>query len=164
MQARQKSGSVWSRSVAAVRVLEVFAPLFGHWQGSEDQHPSPWGAGGPARAALSFRAEVGGAAMVNDYRQVRADGSEFYGHGVFLVDESLTVSWWLFDSFGQPPAPAVGGWQDGALVLTKTTERGTASHRFGLDGDDLTYAIDVAPADGELRPFLRGRYQAVSTH
>ena len=57
------------------------------------------------------------------------------------------------------------GWQDGELVLTKTTEQGTARHRFGIDGDELTYAIDIAvPSDGGPTPFLCGRYQAISTH
>ena len=150
--------------MGGVRVLEVFAPLFGHWQGSEEQHASPWGPAATARAILSFRAEVGGAAMINDYRQVRGDGSEFYAHGVFLVDEALAVSWWLFDSSGMPPVAASGGWRDGELVLTKITERGRAVHRFGIDGADLTYAIDVGSADGAPEPFLRGRYQALSTH
>lgn len=150
--------------MAAVRVIEVFAPLFGHWQGSEEQLESSWGAATTARAILSFRAEVGGAAVVSDYRQVRADGSEFLGHGVFLVDVALTVSWWLFDSSGYPPVPAVGGWRDGELVVTKTTERGTTSHRFGTDGAELTYAIDTGATAESLQPFLRGRYQAVSTH
>ncbi|MFT4164107.1 MAG: hypothetical protein QM650_02575 [Microlunatus sp.] len=148
-----------------MRVLEVFAPLFGHWQGVEEQFESPWGPATTTRAILGFRAEVGGAAMVNDYRQVRADGSEFYGHGVFLVAVDLTVSWWLFDSYAEPPVVATGGWQYGALVLSKTTEHGLAVHRFGIDGEELTYAIDVAESgDAELQPFLRGRYQAISTH
>lgn len=155
-------------------VVEVFAPLFGHWQGSEELHDSPWSTAGTARAILSFRADVGGAAMVNDYRQVRAGGTEFYGHGVFLVDDALVVSWWLFDSVGLPPVAATGGWRGGELVLTKRTERGVAIHRFGTDADELTYAIDLVlgppaegPADVDLRaaqPLLRGRYQALSTH
>ena len=47
--------------------------------------------------------------MVNDYRQVREDGSEFLGHGVFLVghgsadSDDRAVSWWLFDSYALPP-------------------------------------------------------------
>ena len=160
---RQKSGG--AASVGSVRVLEVFAPLFGHWQGVEEQLESPWGPATTARAILGFRAEVGGAAMVCDYRQVRADGSEFYGHGVFLVAPDLEVSWWLFDSYAQPPAIATGGWRDGELVLSKTTEQGSAVHRFGIDGDELTYAIDTAvPSDSDLTPFLRGRYQALNTH
>jgi hypothetical protein len=147
-----------------MRVLEVFAPLFGHWQGTEEQQESPWGPATTARAILSFRAEVGGAAMVSDYRQVRADSSEFSSHGVFLVDEAYGVTWWLFDSSGTPPTPATGGWRDGSLVLTRTTQRGTWVHRFGIDGADLTYAIDVGAGNGEPVPFLRGRYQALSTH
>jgi hypothetical protein len=149
--------------VVAVGVLEVFAPMFGHWQGSEELSASPWGRAGTARAALSFRAEIGGVAVVNDYRQVRDDGSEFLAHGVFLVDDSR-VSWWLFDSYAYPPVPATGGWSDGELVLTKTTERGTAVHRFGLDGDNLRYAIDTATGDREPEPFLRGHYRAIATH
>ena len=145
-------------------VLEVFAPLFGHWQGTEALYASPWGAAGTARAALSFRAEIGGAAMVNDYRQVREDGSEFLGHGVFLVDADLMVSWWLFDSYALPPVPATGGWRDGVLVLTKTTERGRAEHRFVVEGEDLTYAIDLTLGDTGPQPFLRGRYRPISGH
>jgi hypothetical protein len=145
-------------------VIEVFAPLFGHWQGSEEQHTSRWSAAGTARAMVSFRAEVGGAAVVNDYRQVRADGSEFYAHGVFLVDHALAISWWLFDSDGHPPVPATGGWATGVLTLTKITERGVARYRFGIDGEELTYGIDVGSTPDHLQPFLRGRYRAISTH
>jgi len=150
-----------------VGVLEVFAPLFGQWQGTEELYASPWGAAGTARAALSFRAEIGGAAMVNDYRQVREDGSEFLGHGVFLVDgdgpesDDQGVSWWLFDSYALPPVPATGGWREGELVLTKVTERGRAEHRFGRDGEDLVYAIDLGAGP---QPVLRGRYRAISAH
>ena len=147
-----------------MRVLEVFAPLFGHWQGAEEQLESPWGPATTARAALSFRAEVGGAAMVNDYRRGRADGSELYGHGVFLVDEALRVSWWSFDSTGRPPVPSAGGWVDGALVLTEATEGGRTEHRYAIDGDSLTYAIDVTVGDGDPEPLLRGRYQPISAH
>lgn len=142
----------------------MFAPLFGHWQGTEELFASPWSAAGTARAALTFRAEVGGAAMVNDYRQVRGDGTEFAAHGVFLVDAAAGVSWWLFDSSALPPVPATGGWRDGELRLAKTTDRGRAEHRFGLDGETLTYAIDVALGDDDPQAFLRGRYGALSTH
>lgn len=144
----------------------MFAPLFGAWQGTEELSASPWGPAGSARAAMTFRAEIGGAAMVNDYRQVRSDRTEFAAHGVFLVDDAAEppVSWWLFDSYALPPVPATGGWQDGELVLTKTTERGRAVHRFGLDAETLTYVIDVALGEADLQPFLRGRYGAVSGH
>ena len=33
-----------------------------------------------------------------------------------------------------------------------------------LDGDLLTYAIEVAVGDQEATPFLRGRYERVSGH
>ena len=94
-------------------------------------------------------------AVVNDYRQVRDDGSEFLGHGVFLVGRRR-VSWWLFDSYACHRSRPPGAGANGELVLTKTTERGEAVHRFGLEGDDLTYAIDLTPDDREPEPFLRG--------
>lgn len=160
----QKSRSEDAASLRTMRVLDIFAPLFGHWQGSEELSESRPGSAITARAMLSFRAEIGGVAMVGDYRQVRADGTEFYGHGVFLVDESGTVTWWLFDSSGRPPVPATGGWRGAELVLTKITEEGRDVHRFGLDDEELTYVIDAGPSEDELTPFLRGRYRAMSTH
>ena len=36
--------------------------------------------------------------VVQDYRQVREDGMEFYGHGVFLA-QGEEVWWWFFDSY-----------------------------------------------------------------
>ena len=68
----------------------------------------------PRRAPLQARGRW--SVVVQDYRQVREDGMEFYGHGVFLA-QGDEVWWWFFDSYGEPPVPAVGGWVDGELAL-----------------------------------------------
>ncbi len=35
---------------------------------------------------ITFRYDVGGTVVVQDYRQVRADGAELTGHGVFWAE------------------------------------------------------------------------------
>ena len=145
---------------------EAFAPLLGSWTGLEEQSASVWAPASSARAAITFKLDVGGTAVVQDYRQVRPDGQEFLGHGVFLVEPATErVLWWLFDSYGHPPEPAGGGWAGAVLTLTKETPRGVARHRFAADDDRLDYRIEVAPDPGsEAVPFLRGRYRRVSGH
>jgi hypothetical protein len=143
-----------------------FAPLLGNWTGTEQQEASAWSGAISARAAITFKLDLGGTAAVQEYRQVRADGQEFLGHGVFLLEPGTSrVLWWLFDSYGYPPEPAAGGWDGAALALTKVTPRGAAYHRFTVDGDRLDYRIETAPdADAAPAPFLAGRYRRVSGH
>ena len=145
-------------------ITELMAPLLGDWQGTEQQEASPWAPASGARAALRFKHEAGGSVVVQDYRQVRDDAVEFYGHGVFLA-QGEEVWWWFFDSFGEPPVPAVGGWVDGELALVKTTVRGTAVHRFRATWDRLDYRITLGPSDlGEVSGFLAGTYSRISGH
>lgn len=145
---------------------EQFWPLLGNWAGMEEQAASRWAPPATTRAMLTFKLDVADRVVVQDYRQVRADGSEFTGHGVFLLDpESEQVLWWLFDSYAQVPVPAAGGWDRGELVLTKTTPRGRAEHRFLVVGDELRYRIQLQLADAaELAPFLSGTYHRISGH
>ena len=159
---------------------ERFWDLLGNWSGVEEQAASRWGPPARTRAALTFKLDLGGAAVVQDYRQVRDYGAELsrgrggssplmtelLAHGVFLADESApeVVLWWLFDSTGQAPQPGRGGWAGPVLELTRTTPRGSAQHRFELGPDRLTYAVDVAVAGQETVPFLRGRYERISGH
>ncbi|MBB3328663.1 DUF1579 domain-containing protein [Microlunatus antarcticus] len=147
---------------------ERFWDLLGNWSGVEEQSASPWAPAARTRAALTFKLDLGGTVVVQDYRQVRDDGAEFLAHGVFLGDagavDDAGVRWWLFDSFGNAPEPGRGRWAGGALELVRATPRGSAHHRFELDGGRLAYAIDVALGDQEAVPFLRGRYERVSGH
>jgi hypothetical protein len=149
-----------------VSLAESFWDLLGSWTGVEEQSASAWAPAARARAALTFKLGLGETAVVQDYRQVRDDGGELLAHGVFLADEDDpdAVWWWLFDSVGHAPEPGHGGWTGRTLSLKRTTPRGSAQHRFELEADLLTYAIDVALRDQEPVPFLRGRYERVSGH
>jgi hypothetical protein len=149
-----------------VSVGDQFWDLLGSWTGVEEQSASVWAPAARTRAALTFKLDLAGTAVVQDYRQVRDDGGELLAHGVFLADETEpgAVLWWLFDSVGHAPEPAHGRWAAQTLELTRTTPRGSAHHRFGLAGDRLSYAIDVALTGQEATPFLRGRYERVSGH
>lgn len=133
----------------------------------EEQAASPWAPATPARAMITFKLDVGDTVVLQDYRQVRADGGEFTGHGVFMsVDPDVdSVRWWFFDSYGQPPEPANGGWQAGELTVSKETPRGVARHRFSVLEDRLRYAIEVRLGDAAaFSPFLTGTYRRISGH
>lgn len=165
--------------MAGVRLAERFWDLLGNWSGTEEQSASPWAPAASTRAALTFRLDLAGTAVVQDYRQVRVDQepvggrgaadprtTEFLAHGVLLADEvdPDVVLWWLFDSVGHPPEPARGSWDGRVLDLVRTTPRGSARHRFELGDDVLAYAVDVTLHGEGTTAFLRGRYARVSGH
>ena len=88
-----------------------------------------------ARAMIVFKLDVSDRVVVQDYRQVRADGEEFSGHGVLMIDSAdvlspatpMPILWWFFDSYGSPPQPAHGGWQNNELIMQKATDEGWPS-------------------------------------
>jgi hypothetical protein len=152
---------------------ELFWPLLGNWTGIEQQTASPWAPATAARAMIVFKLDVGDQVVVQDYRQVRADNEEFSGHGVFMIDNADVVSparptpilWWFFDSYGYPPEPARGGWQNGELIMQKTTPRGAAEHRLAVVDDQLSYRIRLRLDDtAEMEDFLSGTYRRISGH
>lgn len=147
-------------------IRELCWPLLGSWTGMEEQSASPWAPAATTRAMITFKLAVSDSVVVQDYRQVRPDGSEFTGHGVFLCEpDSEQVLWWLFDSYARPPVPATGGWIGAALTLAKTTPRGHTEHRFTLEGERLDYRVDTRLTEApDLAPFLRGSYGRVSGH
>jgi hypothetical protein len=149
-----------------VELAPSFLPLLGTWTGTERQEAAPWAGATSARASMVLRLDVGTAVVVQDYRQVRADGGELSGHGVFLAEPGTdAVLWWFFDSYAQVPVPARGAWHGAALQLEKATPRGRARHRFAAEGDRLDYQIQVQIGpDQDWRPFLSGAYARVSGH
>lgn len=136
-----------------------FLPLLGTWTGLErlageaDQDDTT------ARASLVLRLEVGGTAVVQDYRQVRADGQERTAHGVFRASAPEEVTCWLFVSTDHAPAVLSGTFTDGALELTTADRR----HRFRGAGDDLELEVSERGASGWSRT-LTGRYRRLSGH
>lgn len=149
-----------------VDLAQRFRPLLGSWTGVEEQAAAPRGRATSARAALTFKLDLAGTAVVQDYRQVRADGAELLGHGVFLAGPADgSVLWWFFDSDAQPPVPAPGRWGSSGLTLTRTGPWGTARHRFTAGPGRLGYTIEVGAGPGAtMSPFLSGRYRQVSGH
>ena len=122
---------------------ELFWPLLGNWTGVEQL-----AAGGTARAMITFKLDVADQVVLQDYRQVRDDGAELVGHGVFLVDPvTADLLWWFFDSSGTPPSPVRGLQSSRELVLGR-------EHRFWVEDDQLH----------RRAPELSGRYGRISGH
>jgi hypothetical protein len=128
-----------------VSLRELFWPLLGNWTGVEQLADA-----GTARAMVTFKLDVADQVVLQDYRQVRDDGAELSGHGVFLVDpDTAELLWWFFDSSGVPPTPLRGSQTDGELVLGPHHE-----HRLWLDGGRLR----------RTAPSLEGTYRRISGH
>jgi hypothetical protein len=121
---------------------ERFAALIGDWEGTEELAASPWSPGGSAHASMTFATAAGGFALVQDYRS----DTGLTGHGVFSVSGDEVLHHW-FDSFGFPvEAPARGGFEGEALVLERSTPRGTNRTTFTLAGAELRQRVEF---DGE---------------
>jgi hypothetical protein len=156
-----------------VLLRELFLPLLGNWTGVEQQAAAPGSPATSARAMIVFKLDVGDHVVLQDYRQVSADNSEFSGHGVFMIDSAempatrpqAAILWWFFDSGGHPPQPALGAWQDVELIMNKPTPRGIAEHRFAVTDEQLTYRIRIKRENAaEPEEFLRGTYRRFSGH
>jgi hypothetical protein len=128
-----------------VSLRELFWPLLGNWTGVEQLTE-----GGTARAMITFKLDVADRVVLQDYRQVRENGAELTGHGVFLVDPVTSdLLWWFFDSSGTPPIPLRGLQTDHGLVLGPHRE-----HRFWISDDQLH----------RRSPGLSGSYRRISGH
>ena len=124
---------------------ELFWSLLGNWTGVEQLAAS-----GRARAMITFKLDVADGAVLQDYRQVRDDGAELVGHGVFLADPATgDLLWWFFDSAGIPPTPLRGLRTDLELVLGPQAE-----HRLWITDDQLH----------RRAPGLVGTYSRISGH
>ena len=166
--------------MTTVKLRERFGQLLGNWTGIEEHAgspPSPGGRGGvvppgvstapgtSARAAMTFKIDVADLVVVQDYRQVRADGQEYLAHGVFMIDSGTGgLRWWLFDSDGQPPVVAEGGWHDGEMILQKASPQGLVRHRFSVADDRLSYRISIQQGDTGEQDILTGGYRRISGH
>jgi hypothetical protein len=116
---------------------------------------------------LRFAHVAGGSALALDYRETRDGEEALSAHGVFAVDpDGETVRLWWFDSFGFPPLePANGRFSDGgstALVLTRTSPRGTNRTTFALDAanDTLAQRVELKRPDADrFATLVDGEYR-----
>lgn len=147
-------------------LLPSFLPLLGTWAGTQRLAASPGAAATTARAWLVLKLDVAATVVVQDYRQVRADGVELSGHGVFRAEPGTdAVLWWFFDSDAQLPAPVRGRWQGATLELEQPTADGRLRHRLRAEGDRLEHDVRHRPVgDPEWWPVLTGAYGRLSGH
>ncbi len=133
----------------------------GEWEGSESVEPSAWGSGGAALGRTSFRADLDGFAVIQDYVQLKDSLVTFRGHAVFTVDpKSDEVLWYWFDSVGFPPEqPARGSFEGDVLTLIRVTERGEARYVHEISDSSYRFSIENKfPGDAEFKLFMRASY------
>jgi len=138
--------------------LRAFA---GEWEGAEQLFPSAWGPGGVARGRMSFREDLSGFALIQDYVEEKDSRVTFRGHGVFTIDPvSKEVLWYWFDSMGFPPeAPARGTFEGDVLTLTRESPRGASRYVYRITKDQCEFSIaNKLTGEPDFKPFMSGTY------
>jgi hypothetical protein len=133
----------------------------GEWEGDEQLEPSPWGPGGVAFGRMSFRSDLHGFAVIQDYIEQKDSIITFRGHGVLTVDpETKDILWYFFDSFGFPPdGPARGRFEGGVLTLDRVTPRGAARYVYRITADSCEFTIENKfQNDADFKRFMHGKY------
>ena len=102
--------------------------LIGRYVGAESMYASTWAPAGRATSTITGAAELGGSLVVQRYTQYRDDTMSFASVGVWMTDPATgEFLYYAFDSAGFPAEPpARGGWQNGDVVLERTTARGSS--------------------------------------
>jgi len=133
----------------------------GEWEGPEELSPSPWGPGGAAFGRMSFRPDLDGFAVIQEYIEQKESKIVFRGHGVFTVDpQTKEILWYWFDSYGFPPdAPARGHFDGDVLTMTRVTPRGAARYVYKITPTGCEFAIENKfPNDADFKLFMKGTY------
>jgi len=84
--------------------MTMFNALAGDWTGDEEIATTRWGQGGPAKGFIQARIDLGGRALVQDYREERDGKLTLQAHAVFVTgpDHDQCSLYW-FDSYGFVP-------------------------------------------------------------
>jgi hypothetical protein len=133
----------------------------GEWEGEETVAPSPWGPGGAAFGRMSFRADLDGFAIIQDYIEQKDSRITFRGHGVLTVDpETQEILWYWFDSIGFPPdAPARGHFEGDMLTLNRVSPRGASRYVYRITSNACEFSIEnKLLGDAEFKVFMNGKY------
>ena len=149
-----------------MELAPTFLPLLGTWAGTQRLETSPGAAPTTARAWLVLKLDAAATVVVQDYRQVRADGGELTGHGVFRADPGTdAILWWFFASDGAVPVPVRGTWRGDALELEQEVPGGRLRHRFRAAGDRFEHQVQRQQgSDPAWSPVLTGAYARLSGH
>lgn len=141
-------------------MLDAFA---GDWTGDEEIATTRWGPGGPAKGFFRSRLELGGRALVQDYREERDGKPALQAHAVLVAGpEHDQYALYWFDSYGFVPAnPAPGLWDGQRLTFVRTSSRGQTRHVYVLEGDDAFTLRLESSFDGGVswERVMDGRYR-----
>ena len=137
--------------------------LIGRWTGEEQIATTRWGQGGPATAEVEARLDLGGKAVVIDYREQRDSQPALLAHAVIAPGpehDQFQLFW--FDSYGfVPSAPAPGHWDGQRLTFLRSSLRGQTRHVYTPQADG-GYALTLESSfDGGVQwePVMSGRYR-----
>jgi hypothetical protein len=141
----------------------VLAALAGEWLGEEHIATTRWGEGGPATAKVSARFELGGKALLQDYREERNGKPSLQAHAIFVAGaEPGEYALYWFDSYGFTPAqPALGHWDGTQLVFLRVSSRGQTRHIY-TPSEDGSYQLTLESSfDGGVHweRVLHGEYR-----
>jgi len=148
-------------------VLEgnVLDALVGEWVGDETIATTRWGQGGPATGHVQARFDLGGKALLLDYRETRDGKLALQAHAVFVAgQEPGEYALYWFDSYGFAPAqPATGHWDGKRLVFLRTSQRGQTRHIYEWVADGAYRLVLESSFDGGVNweRVMEGEYRRV---
>lgn len=141
----------------------VLAAFAGEWTGDELIATTRWGQGGPAIGRVSTRFELGGKALLQDYREERDGKPALQAHAVFVAgQEPGEYAMYWFDSYGFVPSqPATGHWDGKRLVFLRTSSRGQTRHIYELVVDGIYRLTLESSFDGGVNweQVMQGEYR-----
>jgi hypothetical protein len=142
---------------------DVLAALAGEWTGDELIATTRWGQGGPATGRSSARFELGGRALLQDYREERDGKPALQAHAVFVAgQEPGEYAMYWFDSYGFAPVqPATGHWDGKRLVFLRTSSRGQTRHIYEMVVDGIYRLSLESSFDGGVNweQVMQGEYR-----
>ena len=139
--------------------------LAGAWEGEETIATTRWGEGGPARGRFSARLDLGGRALLMDYREERDGKPALQAHAVFTAGpghDEYALYW--FDSYGFVPAqPAPGHWDGARLVFLRSSPRGQTRHTYAFRDDACELTLESSFDGGvHWEPVMQGSYRRIT--
>ena len=141
--------------------------LVGAWHGEEEMAATQWAPAGPATAEVLAEAEFGGLFVSQRYRQVRDGRESFASHNVFGFDRADgLVKMFAFDSMGFFPAgPASGNWHGDALMLERSSPRGSARLSYVIDdADSYRTRLEFKPAGSDdWQDMAKGTFRRIQS-
>jgi hypothetical protein len=139
--------------------------LIGHWTGTDTIAETRWGPGGETQAECHVQWVLGRTWLAIDQIDRRDGKVVVEAHAMLTWDRdasSYAMLW--FDNFGfVPPSCATGEWDDGRLVLVRTSPRGMARHIYDLsiENELATHLENSFDGGTSWSTVAMGRYNRV---